>query len=133
MAKSASPVRLQSCLMQMAAIDGAILHRSAAEQIEYWADLGRKVSKLLTPETLLEVQAGLTTIEAIPRNTQPVNSAEVFRSLQNSRQSGAISEAINSGEVRYQASNAHPGMLEACYPDGRIEVGQFEGGIFQRD
>lgn len=35
--KSASPIRLQSDLMEAAAITGAQAHRTQPEQIEYWA------------------------------------------------------------------------------------------------
>ena len=41
MAKSPSPVRLQEELMQSATQAGARHHRSAAEQIEYWAEIAQ--------------------------------------------------------------------------------------------
>jgi hypothetical protein len=44
MAKAASPIRLQEELMQAAESTAKRFHRSTAEQIEYWADLGRSVS-----------------------------------------------------------------------------------------
>ena len=62
MPKAASPVRLQEELMESARVSGSVQHRSAAEQIEYWADIGRKVSKTIDPETLLAVEAGLVRI-----------------------------------------------------------------------
>jgi ParD-like antitoxin of type II ParDE toxin-antitoxin system len=40
MAKAASPIRLQTELMQQAEPTAKRFHRSSAEQIEYWADLG---------------------------------------------------------------------------------------------
>jgi hypothetical protein len=42
--RSDRPVRLQENLMQAAKLTGERFHRSTAEQIEYWADIGRKVS-----------------------------------------------------------------------------------------
>ena len=36
MAKAISPIRLQNELMESAKVVGALMHRSAAEQIEYW-------------------------------------------------------------------------------------------------
>ncbi|MCF6202823.1 MAG: ParD-like family protein [Methylococcaceae bacterium] len=62
MAKSASPIRLQADLMQAAEITAKRYHRSTAEQIEYWADLGRTVASTLDPDVLLSVAAGLTVI-----------------------------------------------------------------------
>ena len=43
--------------MESAARAGALHHRSAAEQIEYWADLGRRVARVLDPESLLDLAA----------------------------------------------------------------------------
>lgn len=39
-------------------------HCSPAEKIQYWADLGRKVSRMLDPGVLLAITSGLTVIEA---------------------------------------------------------------------
>jgi hypothetical protein len=130
MAKAPSPVRLESSLMSAAAVAGSTLHRSAAEQIEYWADLGRKVAKVVDPEILLAVQAGLVTLRVERVSPSPVDPDAVFAALDRERNSGALSEAIATGAVRYQASITRPGSLEACYPDGRIEVGQFTNGQF---
>ncbi|MAD44380.1 MAG: hypothetical protein CMI02_20225 [Oceanospirillaceae bacterium] len=130
MAKASSPVRLESNLMTAAAVAGSTLHRSAAEQIEYWADLGRKVAKVVNPDVLLSVQAGLATLRVEHTVPSPVDPDDVFAALDRERDSGALSEAIAAGSVRYQASATHPGLLEACYPDGRIEVGQFINGQF---
>jgi hypothetical protein len=130
MAKASSPVRLESGLMSAAAVAGSTLHRSAAEQIEYWADLGRKVAKIVDPEILLAVQAGLATLRVEQVSASPVDPDAVFAALDRERDSGALSEAVAAGAVRYQASIARPGSLEACYPDGRIEVGQFTNGKF---
>ena len=70
MAKAASPVRLQDDLMQAATLIGEQEHRSAAEQVEYWASLGRKISRLVNTDALLEVTAGLARIEpARPAST----------------------------------------------------------------
>jgi len=70
--KSASPVRLQQELMQSATLAGARHHRSAAEQIEYWAMLGRQVAGVLDPDKLLDVLSGLAGLRV-----EPVTSAAV--------------------------------------------------------
>jgi hypothetical protein len=130
MAKAQSPIRLQSNLMSAATVAGLTLHRSAAEQIEYWADLGRKISKTINPEILLGLQAGLVTLRVEHVVPSPVDPDAVFAALDQERSSGALSEAVSAGSVRYQTSITHPGLLEACYPDGRIEAGQFTNGQF---
>ena len=130
MVKATSPVRLKSSLMSAATAAGIPLQRTAAEQIEYWADIGRKVAKTVDPETLLAVQAGLAVLRVDHAESSSVDPDAVFKIHDEERKSGALSEAIASGSVRYQASLSKPGSLEACYPDGHIEVGQFTDGLF---
>ncbi|MGB3619979.1 hypothetical protein FT643_02670 [Ketobacter sp. MCCC 1A13808] len=131
MAKAASPVRLESNLMNAATEASSAQHRSAAEQIEYWADIGRKVAKIIDPDTLLAINAGLIRIKL--EETTPVTASpdDVFATLGSARESGALSDAIASGSIRYQASAAHPGMLEQVHPDGEVLIGQFCDGEFQ--
>jgi len=131
MAKASSPVRLDRELMEAATLAGATLHRSTAEQIEYWADLGRKVSRIITPETLLEVKAGLATLTVEKAKPVSVDPDAVFDTLDRKRESGALQEAITGGNIRYQASRQHPGFLEEVHPDGNIVVGQFKDGRFE--
>ncbi|WP_206060372.1 TA system antitoxin ParD family protein [Nitrincola alkalilacustris] len=50
---------MEEGLVKQAALAGKQWHRSTAEQIEYWADIGRQVSSTITPDTLLQVCAGL--------------------------------------------------------------------------
>jgi hypothetical protein len=130
MAKAASPVRLEKSLMEAATIAGQTMHRSAAEQIEYWADLGRKVSKVVNPDTLLEINAGLAQINIKKVKPVNVNPDSVFASLDQKRDSGALSEAIASGSVRYQSCQKTPGLLEQVQPDGTIIPGRFVNGKF---
>ena len=49
--------------MQAAKLTGERFHRSAAEQIEYWADIGRKVSTVLDPDTLISITTGLAQVK----------------------------------------------------------------------
>lgn len=130
MVKATSPVRLKSSLMSAATAAGIPLQRTAAEQIEYWADIGRRVAKTVDPETLLAVQAGLAVLRIEHVVTSPVDPDDVFEVHDRELKSGALSEAIASGSVRYQASLSKPGYLEACYPDGHIKVGRFTDGLF---
>lgn len=131
MAKAASPVRLESALMDAAKIAGKALHRSASEQVEYWADIGRKVSKVIDPEALLEINAGLVKIsleKVVPISVDP---DAVFTALDGARESGALQAAIASKSVQYQASAEHPGLLEQVHPDGSTVVGRFQNGCFE--
>ena len=130
MAKSASPVRLQDALMRSAALAGARHHRSAAQQIEYWASLGREVAALLDPDRLLAVQAGLARLRVEPVTVASVIPEQVFAALEADRSSGVLANSVSSALVRYQACSSRPGYLERLDRDGSRSVGRFANGEF---
>ncbi len=130
MAKAASPIRLQEELMQVAESTAKRFHRSTAEQVEYWADLGRKVSSTLDPDVLLAINLGLTVIKTEPIFSDPVDPDRVFKSLEKERETGLLSAAVTHSAIRYQASTEHPGYLEKIDACNNITTGQFEGGQF---
>ena len=130
MAKAASPIRLQADLMQAAEITAKRYHRSTAEQVEYWADLGRAVASELDPDVLLSVASGLTVIKTEEVFSAPLDPAAVFQSLESDRENGLLQSAITKSAARYQASSSHPGCLEKIDLCGNITIGRFENGQF---
>ena len=130
MPKAASPVRLQAELMQAAITAGQRQHRSAAEQIEYWAGIGRSVARIINQDTLLEISAGLVRLKTEPVEVGAVSPEEVFSDLERDRKSGRLTDSVTSSSVRYQVSTRHRGQLEQILPDGRVIVGQFHDGVF---
>jgi len=130
MAKALSPVRLQDDLMQAAKLTGDRFHRSTAEQIEYWADIGRKVSKVLDPDTLLSISTGLTQVKVEPIYGTPIDPDDIFNSLEAQRQQGTLTKAVTDSTIKYQSSLVHPGYLERIDQKGNVSVGQFKNGEF---
>ncbi len=131
MAKAASPIRLQQDLMDNATVEGELFNRSTAEQVEYWASIGRRLSNVVESDTLLSISAGLATVHVEPVQTRPIEPESVFYTLERQRKSGALTEMIKQGgHTRYQASNQHPGYLECIEPDGQVILGQFSNGVF---
>jgi len=130
MAKAASPIRLQKELMQAAEVTAKRYHRSTAEQVEYWADLGRSVSSTLNPDVLLSITSGLATIKTEPVFSVPIDADSVFQSLESDRKSGKLSSTLTTSSIRYQASITYPGYLERIDPDNNMTIGQFENGKF---
>ena len=131
MPKSASPVRLQQALMQSAALAGARQHRSAAEQIEYWAALGQQVAGVLDPDKLLDVASGLAAVKVEPITAAAVVPEQVFAALEQQRRSGQLSQSVSGASLRYQASKAQPGLLEEIRPNGNRRLGRFRNGLFE--
>ena len=130
MAKAISPVRLQNDLMQAAKLTGERFHRSTAEQIEYWADIGRKVSTVLDPDTLISIATGLTQVKVEPIYGKPIDADDVFNLLEAQRQQGTLTQAVTNSAIKYQSSLTQPGYLERIDQNGNVLVGQFENGEF---
>jgi len=130
MAKSKSPVWLQEELMQAAASTAKRFDRSATEQVEYWANLGRSVSSILDPDALLSVASGLASIKVEPVFSVPIDADSVFQTLENDRESALLSVAVTTSTVRYQASLKQLGYLERIDSDNNITTGLFENGQF---
>ena len=130
MGKAASPIRLQAELMASAKLVGQRMHRSASEQIEYWASLGRSVSDTLDPDVLLSISSGMATIKVEPRQSPTLDPEQVFARLEQARSTHQLSQQVTSVYPRYQASLSHPGLLEQIDAQGHITVGQFANGVF---
>lgn len=130
MPKASSPMRLEQELVSAASRQSWRYKRSVAEQVEYWAGIGRSVEKVLDPDTLLAIQAGLSTIQVLPNDNVTVDAEQVFARLEADRRSGQLAGAVSSGPLRYQASPDHPGLLERIDADGRRTHGQFKQGRF---
>lgn len=130
MAKAASPIRLQKELMQAAQSTAKRYHRSTAEQIEYWADLGRTVASTLDPDVLLSVSSGLSIIKTKPVISLPIDPDSVFQALEKDREAGILANRVTTSAIRYQTSIKHPGYLEKIDLNGDITTGQFEKGEF---
>jgi hypothetical protein len=116
--------------MQAASVAGARLHRSAAEQVEYWASLGRQISRFVDPDTLLEIAAGLACIKVEPTVAPPIDPEAVFATVETDRRSGELSKKVTTAAIRYQASVTHPGYLEQIDKNGTSHVGTFHNGVF---
>jgi ParD-like antitoxin of type II bacterial toxin-antitoxin system len=131
MAKSSTPLRLESTLVEAAEQARKLAHRSVAGQIEYWASLGRVLARIATPEQITSLQAGIARLQIENLEAEPVDPDAVFSDIERARVSGELAERVTTSAVRYQASRANPGLLERLAPDGAITVGTFHKGQFQ--
>lgn len=131
MAKANSPIRLDQSLMDSATTVAKAAHRSAAEQIEFWADIGRTFTQLIDVHTLISLKAGTARLSIEPVQADALNPDSLLAELDADRQSGALSQRVSACTVRYQASVEHPGLLEQIREDGSRVLGHFENGQFQ--
>lgn len=131
MAKASSPIRLDQSLMDSASSVAKAAHRSAAEQIEFWADIGRTLTQMIDVHTLVSLKAGTSRLLIEPVQAEAVDPDALFAQLDAERVSGSLSQSVTGCAVRYQASATHPGWLEQIRADGSRVVGRFEGGVFQ--
>lgn len=131
MPKANSPMRLEQELVADATGVARRYRRSVAEQVEYWAALGRSVERVLDADAILEVQAGLARIELIPTTDRAIAAETVFAALEQDRADGRLADTVASGGVRYQASPDHPGLLERIDAHGKRSIGHFKDGEFR--
>lgn len=130
---SSSPLRLDAKLVREAKATARIYKRSVPRQIEYWAELGRAVESMLTPEQLIAVRQGVVRIAIESADSRPVSADEVFADIDNRRARGELASRVAEAGVRYQRSESHPGRLERIGDDGTRTVGGFEDGRFVPD
>ncbi len=130
MAKAPSPIRLQQDLMLQAESTARRFHRSTAEQIEYWATLGRSVASTLDPDVLMSISAGLSRLQVEQVVTPAINPDEVFRTLEEQRDNGSLQRNLTTSPISYQVSLTQPGALERIDEYGETTTGHFENGVF---
>jgi len=131
MAKSASPIRLEKSLMSTAKVSASLNKRSVAEQIEYWAEIGRSVDKVIDPETIIKIKSGLSKLNIDDTQDAPVDADLVFAELESDRNSGELTNVIIKSTYRYQASETHHGFLDQIDALGKVVCGHFVNGLFE--
>ncbi|GGE80151.1 hypothetical protein GCM10011533_35730 [Streptosporangium jomthongense] len=124
-------IRLDDNLIRHAAAEGQVHRRSTPKQIEYWAEIGRAVSGEVSAEDLIAILQGIRRVSVEPVIAETVTSDDLWTEVDQARDSGELSRSIARGRTVYQAAADKPGYLEAVYPDGTREIGQFRNGRFE--
>ena len=132
MPKAHLPLRLEAQLVADAKLYGKPLHRSAAEQIEYWADIGRSIFRVVTPVNLMDNYTGVAKLKIETVVAAAINADDLFSELEGARKSGVLLDGITTSRVKYQSSIEHPGLLEQISGEGCVAIGQFENGEFKK-
>ena len=123
-------LRLDDALVHEAETEALLQHRTTPKQIEYWAQVGRAVTRTLSANDLLAVSQGLAELRLTPRTATPVDADAVFAAVEEGRSGGASAREVSRAAVRYEASRTHPGLLDRIDADGQRESGRFRDGVF---
>lgn len=127
-----SPIRLNSALVAAAEKEGAIQKRSVPKQIEFWAELGKAVARVIDLSDVFAIIQGLKKVKVEPVTSVAVDPRDVFNSLENKRKSGNLAEEVTSSAVYYEASLSRQGLLDRVNSyTGERETGQFHNGEFK--
>ena len=125
-------IRISEQLAFQAQTAGALQHRSAPNQLEYWATLGRMISRKISMEDALAILQGLKTIKIESASSMPVEPDSVFERLESDRAQGFDGKPVTNSPFFYEASLTRPGCIDKVdTKTGRRETGHFRNGIFE--
>ena len=125
-----APETLDRELLTRARAQAKLSHRTVAQQISHWAEVGRSVQHIIDENVILGVKTGLMKIEVKTLDSPKIDPRQVFAELERDRADGTLTTMVTKAPYAYQASTNHPGLLDRIHRDGRVETGTFENGEF---
>jgi hypothetical protein len=126
-----SPIRLNPDLVAAAEREGLVQKRSTPKQIEYWADLGRAMERIIDLTDVFAVLQGLKRLKLEDVDSPAVDPDEVFDDLHPKRDPDRLSNAVTAAPFYFEASKKQTGMLDRVDArTGQRQTGQFRNGKF---
>ncbi len=130
MAKTNS-LRIDSALIAAAERAGSIYKRTPPKQIEYWAELGKSVERVVRIEDVIAIIKGVKKIIVEPVTSTSVDPNDVFNDLETSRTSGDLAKKVTFSAVYYEASLSRPGLIDKVNAaTGKRQTGHFHNDEF---
>jgi hypothetical protein len=127
-----SPIRLNPSLVKAAEREGLVQRRSTPKQIEYWADLGRAVERVIDLSDVFAILQGLKRLKLENVESVSVDADEVFDHLHDRTDTAQLSGEVTAAPVYFEASAAHPGLIDRVDAvTGERQSGQFRNGKFE--
>jgi len=124
-----SPIRLNPTLIKAAEREGMVQKRSTPKQIEFWADLGRAVERVIDLSDVFAILQGLKRLKLENVESVSVDPDEVFDDL---RSRSRLTEEVTAAAVYFEASQQHPGLIDRVdSATGARQSGQFRNGKFE--
>lgn len=125
-----TPLRVNDGLFQEAEAEGSLMNRSAAKQVEFWAELGKRVAHSVTPTDMLALMQGIAEVQVEVAAPDRIEPTEIFVAVDNASGNGQLGQQITRGNVYFEASLSKPGLLDKVMPNGQRLTGHFENGLF---
>lgn len=129
------PVKVSDALLAAARATAAKANRSAAGQIEHWAELGRAIEALVTlPDQLVLKDAAIDPAPARgDANVRAVLGRLVTALAENPDRAPALTRIRDTGAPVYGAAPGRTDRVVQVWPDGRKVTGRFVGREFVAD
>ncbi len=124
------PLRVNETLFKEAEAEGLFMRRSAAKQVEFWAELGRNLAQSVTSTDILALMQGIARVRIELPETRAIDPLDVFSKVDIARQSGELGASITREHLYYEASRQSPGLLDEVSPEGSRRSGRFIDGNF---
>lgn len=129
---TASPIRLDPKLVELAKKEGVIKKRSAPKQIEYWAELGKAIESVIDLKEAYEIIQGFMKLTVESLESKAVDPKDVFNSLEKKRKSGELSKMVTTSSIYFEASKTKPGLLDRVnLITGERQTGKFHNGKYE--
>jgi len=104
-------LRVKDGLFQEAEVEGSLMNRSAAKQVEFWAGLGKQVAHSVSPADMLALMQGIAEVQVEIVASERVNSAQILLSVEKARSSGQLGQQITRRRTYFEASLAMAGLF----------------------
>ncbi len=125
-----TPLRVSDDLFKEAEIEGSLMNRSAAKQVEFWAEIGKRVAHSVSTVDMLALMQGIAVVRVDVPVPAPLEPEQIFARVEQARAAGTLGQKITQGRTIYEASQTRPGLLDKVTPDGQRQTGRFENGVF---
>jgi len=125
-----SPLRVNDDLFHEAEAEGSLMNRSAAKQVEFWAELGKRIAHSVAPTDMLALMQGIARVHIELPDSRPLNPVDVFAVVDKASSTGVSGQQITRGGLYYEASQSQSGLLDQVMPDGSRHTGRFSNGEF---
>ena len=132
MAKHTSPMRLNENLVSEAQVVAVAMHRSVAEQIEYWSEMGKRLSATLTPQQAVDFMQGQAKVVIESQSHVPLDVLALSDEVAADSRTGELVELLLAkGQTLYAPAPEGGGLLSATFPGGVVKKGRFVKGQFK--